>query len=280
MITGVMAAKKTYQYHNHVLGIWYDDSDISMWLSVDPMADAAPNWSPYNYCWANPVNNIDPFGLWGEDKAKRKQKRAAERYGEDRVTDVKPFGDGKNDYGFQIVEDSDGDIHDHPLENEAGVSSSKRRTITDNKAYRNFKSDFGLYNPMYISGFGSFVPGGGASVSLGWARDRYGNSTWFTTIGGGVGLETGFGVNAGLINPTADNEFNVTDLEGKGFQYDVGAWFLSAGSSGDFKEQDKFQFQGDNYNMEQFGVSKFGRFKFGGSYQWNKTFLFGKRSAR
>ena len=32
------------------------------WLSVDPMADQAPGWSPYNYCFNNPVKLVDPNG--------------------------------------------------------------------------------------------------------------------------------------------------------------------------------------------------------------------------
>jgi RHS repeat-associated protein len=60
-------------------GARYYDSDASIWLSVDPMADKAPNWSPYNYCWDNPINTIDRYGLWGEKKAHRKQERAASR---------------------------------------------------------------------------------------------------------------------------------------------------------------------------------------------------------
>lgn len=33
------------------------------WLSVDPLADDAPGWTPYRYCFNNPINLIDPNGM-------------------------------------------------------------------------------------------------------------------------------------------------------------------------------------------------------------------------
>ncbi len=43
-------------------GARYYDSDISIWLSVDPMAQERSWLSPYNYCQLNPVGRIDPTG--------------------------------------------------------------------------------------------------------------------------------------------------------------------------------------------------------------------------
>jgi len=43
----------------------YYDSDISIWLSVDPLADKYPSLSPYAYCANNPVILVDPDGRYG-----------------------------------------------------------------------------------------------------------------------------------------------------------------------------------------------------------------------
>jgi len=43
-------------------GARYYDSDISVWLSVDPMSDKYPNQSAYSYVGWRPINVIDPNG--------------------------------------------------------------------------------------------------------------------------------------------------------------------------------------------------------------------------
>ncbi len=44
-------------------GARYYDSEVSVWLSVDPMSDERSWISPYNYVQWNPLNRIDPTGL-------------------------------------------------------------------------------------------------------------------------------------------------------------------------------------------------------------------------
>ncbi|VVV02552.1 RHS repeat-associated core domain-containing protein [Mesonia oceanica] len=41
----------------------YYDPKWSIWLSVDPMAEKYPGWSPYNYTLQNPIKYIDPTGM-------------------------------------------------------------------------------------------------------------------------------------------------------------------------------------------------------------------------
>ena len=43
-------------------GSRYYSSDLSVWLSVDPMAHKYPSLSPYVYCANNPVKLVDPNG--------------------------------------------------------------------------------------------------------------------------------------------------------------------------------------------------------------------------
>ena len=47
----------------HYFGARYYNSDLSLWLSVDPMSDKYPNLSPYNYCAWNPMKLADPDGM-------------------------------------------------------------------------------------------------------------------------------------------------------------------------------------------------------------------------
>jgi len=43
-------------------GARYYNSDISIWLSVDPLSDKYPNLTPYAYCANNPIKLVDPNG--------------------------------------------------------------------------------------------------------------------------------------------------------------------------------------------------------------------------
>lgn len=51
------------------LSIKIDNKDLgkeqpARWLSIDPMADKYPEWSPYNYTLNNPLVYVDPNGMW------------------------------------------------------------------------------------------------------------------------------------------------------------------------------------------------------------------------
>ena len=48
-------------------GARYYDPKISIWLSVDPLAESFPNWNPYNYTMQNPINLVDPTGMSAEE---------------------------------------------------------------------------------------------------------------------------------------------------------------------------------------------------------------------
>ena len=50
------------QGQNPSLSARYYNSDLSIWISVDPLADKYPNLSPYTYCAGNPVRLVDPNG--------------------------------------------------------------------------------------------------------------------------------------------------------------------------------------------------------------------------
>ena len=52
-------------------GARYYDPKISIWLSVDPLAEKYPGFNPYAYCYQNPINMIDPTGMEGESTGVR-----------------------------------------------------------------------------------------------------------------------------------------------------------------------------------------------------------------
>ena len=47
-------------------GSRYYSSDLSIWLSVDPMSDKYPSTSPYAYCRNNPIILYDPNGMFDD----------------------------------------------------------------------------------------------------------------------------------------------------------------------------------------------------------------------
>ncbi|MBK7477949.1 MAG: RHS repeat-associated core domain-containing protein [Haliscomenobacter sp.] len=57
---------------------WYDYGarwympDLGRWGAVDPLAEDAPDWTPYRYGFNNPISYTDPDGLFESEEAARK----------------------------------------------------------------------------------------------------------------------------------------------------------------------------------------------------------------
>ncbi len=68
-------------------GSRYYSSDLSIWLSVDPMAGKYPSLSPYTYCADNPVKLVDPNGMEYGDY----YNYAGEYLGSDKIDDNKVY---------------------------------------------------------------------------------------------------------------------------------------------------------------------------------------------
>ncbi|HBG69166.1 MAG: hypothetical protein A2W93_07790 [Bacteroidetes bacterium GWF2_43_63] len=98
------AKEKDDETQYSYFGARYYDSDLSVWLSVDPMSDKYPSLSPYAYCANNPVILVDPDG-----KAIKPANVEADlainclfrKYGGERVfglTQIKSDGTNPNDF--------------------------------------------------------------------------------------------------------------------------------------------------------------------------------------
>jgi RHS repeat-associated protein len=83
----VKNSKTGYTY----FGARYLDSELSVWLSVDPLASKYPSLSPYAYVANNPIMLKDPDGrdiVPGNDKASGLIRKAIRRvFGSDRIAD-------------------------------------------------------------------------------------------------------------------------------------------------------------------------------------------------
>ena len=55
-----MDGETGYYYY----GARYYNPKVSLWLNVDPLAEALPDRSPYEYTLSNPIRFTDPTGMY------------------------------------------------------------------------------------------------------------------------------------------------------------------------------------------------------------------------
>ncbi len=88
-------------------GSRYYSSDLSVWLSVDPMSDKYPSLSPYTYCADNPVKLVDPNGeevCDGGDPSSKRLRRFYDYFDRKiRAPLMKMVEDGANDNDLEAA---------------------------------------------------------------------------------------------------------------------------------------------------------------------------------
>ena len=90
-------------------GARYYDPNGSIWLGVDVLADSFPSWSPYRFCFDNPINITDITGknedgfieVWNEKTDKYDQEKVNDKGGKE--TNFKEFRGGPLDGKLQTV---------------------------------------------------------------------------------------------------------------------------------------------------------------------------------
>jgi len=102
------------------IGARYYSSDLSVWLSVDPLSDRYPHESPYCYAGLNPVMITDPNGMWKDPtKSKKSQEETTAKYRASGVGKVYNANAGtveESDYRFNVYKVGE-DKYVHKTEN-------------------------------------------------------------------------------------------------------------------------------------------------------------------
>ena len=108
-------------------GARYYDSDISVWLSVDPLAGKYPSTSNYLYVDNNPIKYVDPDGRI-KNPFKSKQRLQAELYAEKVGGKVQKDGRRK----FSVIEVKEG-LNNWPsdLQTDGDIASTAEVKVTE-----------------------------------------------------------------------------------------------------------------------------------------------------
>ena len=141
----------------------YYNSDLSIWLSVDPMADKYPSTSPYTYCGNNPVVLKDPNGedIWEIDEC-GKVVASYENNEFDQVHIV-------NSDGVCIAKSDMYDAHTFQLKSQEGTTLFSSDNIDATKDMFFFMADnMDVEIESYTTNTGAFV---------GTSHDRYNANT-------------------------------------------------------------------------------------------------------
>ena len=117
-------------------GSRYYNSDLSIWLSVDPMAAKYPSLSPYVYCADNPVRLVDPNGeAWEVNQ---------DGY-------IRQTGD-ENDHTLYVVNGKEQNFGDRLTYRHGKLKGQAISTPVDDEVMKSFTTNENGYSQMNLTG--------------------------------------------------------------------------------------------------------------------------------
>ena len=181
-------------------GARYYDSDLSSWLSVDPLSDKYPSTSPYMYVLGNPINLVDPNGMSavGPDNYTI--------YEDSKTVTKQTTNDPTNTYTYVKSDGTEVDLGTYDkVTNENGEDMVQAANSSDGS------------NSMYkwhdISSGNWYFPEDGFALFLGALQNFYDNNEWVSTaqINQFMSLNGSFHSGFGGWKPSFDIAFYFDD---------------------------------------------------------------------
>ena len=196
------------QGQNPSLSAQYYNSNLSVWISVDPMVDKYPNLSPYVYCADNPVRLVDedgreidvpddrPFGRPNYDQSLKRFNILTEEKSKNYINwgisvDVN-LSISSIGYSAEVGYISDGKgnssiyySHGHSVGFEASIGINGIYIPNSNFNLTDFEGNSMSLNVSSIRGISvSYI----TDYSHGAEKDYYSNKYWGLKFGWGVGV--------------------------------------------------------------------------------------------
>ncbi len=241
-------------------GARYYDSDLSVWLSVDPMSDKYPSTSAYMYCLGNPLKLTDPNGQLSWIPP---QDGSSEWIAE------------KGDNAWTLHEQS-GIPYDEVISNmksQGYAFSNNDKYVSlqpgdkvklgsnDNINFNNINNIENIENTNTGRGFVlsvlnlSLSIGPGIMIDMGAVTDATGNASLYFTYGFMYGLSA----TAGMGLSVTDKDFKATDLAGSALNVSFKLPFIknnpiSIELNGDLSPYNKIPGKNTRYNGINIGL--------------------------